>query len=91
MPYFCAIFRRKRSFLINLSENYISYYENDLLGGIVMKITDMVISAILKKGILYEARNVDTDVEIPMVIENQERKIKINIKCEHMTLRIEKE
>ena len=22
MPYFCAIFRRKRSFLINLSENY---------------------------------------------------------------------
>jgi len=56
-----------------------------------MKITDMVISAILKKGILYEARNVDTDVEIP--IENQERKIKINIKCEHMTLslRIEKE
>ena len=56
-----------------------------------MKITDMVISAILKKGIFYEARNVDTDVEIPMVIENQERKIKINIKCEHMTLRVEKD
>jgi hypothetical protein len=56
-----------------------------------MKITDMVISAILKKGILYEARNVDTDVEIPMVIENQERKIKINIKSEHVTLRIEKD
>ncbi len=53
-----------------------------------MKITDMIISAILKKGILYEARNVDTDVEIPIEIENQ--KIKINIKCEHMTLRIEK-
>ena len=52
-----------------------------------MKITDMVISAILKKGILYEARNVDADVEIP--IENQ--KIKINIKCEHMTLRIKRE
>ena len=56
-----------------------------------MKITDMIISGILKKGILYEARNVDTDVEIPMVIENQERKIKINIKCEHMTLRVEKD
>ena len=55
-------------------------------GVIFMKITDMIISMILKKGILYEARNVDTDVEIP--IENQ--KIKINIKCEHMTLRIEK-
>ena len=91
MPYFCVIFRRKRSFLINLRDIYISYYENDLLGGIVMKITDMIISGILKKGILYEARNVDTDVEIPMVIENQERKIKINIKCEHMTLRIEKD
>jgi hypothetical protein len=59
-------------------------------GVIFMKITDMVISAILKKGILYEARNVDADVEIPMLIENQERKIKINIKCEHMTLRIER-
>jgi len=56
-----------------------------------MKITDMIISAILKKGILYEARNVDTNIEIPMVIENQERKIKINIKCQHMTLRIERE
>lgn len=91
MLYFCAIFRRKRSFLVILSEIYISYYENNLLGGIVMKITDMVISAILKKGILYEARYTDTDVEIPIVIENQERKIKINIKCEYMTLRIEKE
>lgn len=56
-----------------------------------MKITDMIVSAIVKKGILYEARNVDTDVEIPMVIENQERTIRINIKCEHMTLRIEKD
>jgi hypothetical protein len=56
-----------------------------------MKITDMIISAILKKGVLYEARNVDTDIEIPMVIDNQERSIYINIKCEHMTLRIEKE
>lgn len=56
-----------------------------------MKITDMAISAILKKGILYEARNIDTDVEIPMMVENQECKIKINIKCEHMTLQIEKD
>ncbi len=55
-----------------------------------MKITDMIISAILKKGILYEARNVDTDVEIPMIVENQENEIKIHIKCEHMALRIEK-
>ncbi len=56
-----------------------------------MKITDMIISAILKKGILYEARNVDTDAEIPMIIEGQERKIKVNIIFEHMTLKIEKD
>ena len=54
-------------------------------------ITDMIISAVLKKGVLYEARNVDADVEVPMVIGNQERKITINIKCEHMTLRIDKD
>ncbi len=55
-----------------------------------MKITDMILSAILKKGILYEARNVDTDVEVPMVIKNEECKIKINIKCEHMTLQFKR-
>jgi len=50
MLYFCAIFRRKRSFLINLSENYKCYkdsffyakfttyiMENNILkGGIIM-------------------------------------------------------
>lgn len=56
-----------------------------------MKISDVIISAIVKKGVLYEARNVDTDVEVPMIIENQHHQIKINIKCEHMTLRIEKD
>lgn len=54
-----------------------------------MKITDtvisMIVSSILKRGILYEARNVD--VEIPI----EQKQIKINIKCEHMTLRIEKD
>ena len=60
-------------------------------GVIKMKITDMVITAILKKGILYEARNVDTDFEIPMNIEGQDHKIKVNIKCEHMILKFDKE
>jgi len=71
-------------------EIYNLYYgeKKIIIGVIFMKIMDMIISAILKKGILYEARNVN--VEIPMVIENQEQ-IKINIKCEHMTLRIEKD
>jgi len=56
-----------------------------------MNLTDMLISGLLKRGILYEARNVDTEVEIPISVGNQEKNIKINIKCEHMTLRIDKE
>lgn len=50
-----------------------------------MKITDAIISAILKKGIIYEARNFEADVEIP------ETKIKARITIEHMTVKIEKE
>ena len=61
------------------------------------KITDLIISAILKKGILYEAKAVDTDIEIPITLKNAEgeipieKTVKINVKCENMTLRIEKE
>ena len=56
-----------------------------------MKLTDLILSAIIKKGVLYEARNVDTDVEIPVIVENGLSAIKINIKCDHMVLTIEKE
>lgn len=60
-----------------------------------MKITDMLISAIIKKGILYEARNCDLEFEIPTQggadVETQENKVKIKFKAEHMSLRIEKE
>ena len=56
-----------------------------------MSVADMIISAVLKKGVLYEARNVDTNVEVPMIINNQEYRINVNIKCEHMTLRMDKD
>jgi len=56
-----------------------------------MKITEMIISAIVKKGVLYEARNVETDFDIPTIVDGQEKTIKINLKAEHMTLRIERE
>ena len=56
-----------------------------------MKISDMIVSALLKKGVLYEARNVDTDVEIPIVVNDQNKQIRVNIKCEHMSIRIEKD
>ena len=50
-----------------------------------MKITDMVISAIIKKGIAWEARNFETDIEIP------DSSIVVKIKAEHMTIRVEKD
>jgi hypothetical protein len=61
-----------------------------------MKLTDMVISAILKRGILYEAKHVEAEFEVPtsqlgITEETKENKVTIKVKVEHMTLRIEKE
>lgn len=63
-----------------------------------MKLTDMIVSAIIKKGILFEARNVDTTIDIPVDAEMGSGKtaeilkgIKIHIKAEHMTIRIDKD
>jgi len=61
-----------------------------------MKLSDMVISAIVKKGILFEARKVDTDIKIPVCTEtdggrNIEKVITVKIQAEHINLRIEKE
>lgn len=56
-----------------------------------MKISDMIISAIIKKGILYEARNVDIDIDIPMPNQEGTEFIRVNFKAEHMSIRIDKE
>ena len=56
-----------------------------------MKLTDMIISAILKRGIVYEARNVDTTFDIPVVNDGQEKIIKIQLKTDHMCLMVNKE
>lgn len=56
-----------------------------------MKISEMIISAIIKKRILYEARNVDIDVDIPMANQEETEFIMVNFKAEHMTIRIDKE
>ena len=59
-----------------------------------MKLTDMIVSAILKKGILYEARMVDMEIEIPMDQEGETEKpgkgIKVHLKADHMSIQIEK-
>ena len=60
-------------------------------GVVNMKISEMIISAIIKKGILYEARNVDIDVDIPIANQEGTEFIRINFKAEHMTIRIDKE
>jgi len=60
------------------------------------KITDMIVSAIIKKGILGEARNVDVEFEIPTekLYTTHEgdvfKNTKIHIKAEHLSIQIEK-
>ena len=60
-----------------------------------MKVTDMLISAVIKRGVLYEGRNCDLEFDIPTTDvtkeEPNESNIKIHFKAEHMTLRIEKD
>lgn len=50
-----------------------------------MKLTDMIVSAIIKRGIVWEARNFETSIQIP------DSKIVVNIKAEHMTVKVEKD
>jgi hypothetical protein len=61
-----------------------------------MKITDVIISAIIKKGVLYEARNCEMEFDIPSTEtgdngETRETTIKIRFKAEHMKLSMDKD
>ncbi len=60
-----------------------------------MKLTDMIISGLIKRGIVYEARNVNVDFTIPRTKMEQVGfdldGIKINFKADHVTLKIDKE
>lgn len=56
-----------------------------------MKLTDVIVSALLKKGILYEARNCDITVDVPIETDEKKDNIKISFKAEHMSIRIDKE
>lgn len=59
-----------------------------------MALTDMIVSALLKKGILYEARNVNVKLDLPKTAEqiaNHEEALVITITADHMTLKIEKD
>ena len=52
----------------------------------MFNIKEMIISGIIKKGILYEANKVDINVDIP----NGDQVIKINFKADNMKLTIQK-
>lgn len=47
-----------------------------------MKFTDMLISYIMKGGIVSESRNIDIEMQIP------ESNITIKVKCEHLTVKV---
>lgn len=61
-----------------------------------MKILEMIVSGLIKRGVLYEARNVNLDFDIPItrtgdIGEPREDKVTIKVNIDHMTLRVEKE
>lgn len=52
------------------------------------KLSDMIVSAILKRGILGEFRNFETEVEIP---QDNKPMIKVIAKAENLQVRIDME
>ena len=54
------------------------------------KLIEMLISAVIKKGILHEARNVDVEIDLPAEMEGPLKGVKIRFKAEHMTITVDK-
>lgn len=52
----------------------------------MFNIKEMILSAVIKKGILYEANKVDINIDVP----NGTQMIKINFKADNMKLTIQK-
>lgn len=50
-----------------------------------MKLTEALISMIIKKGMIYNAKNFEADIDVP------DSNIKINVKIENMTLTVQKD
>ena len=53
-------------------------------GDVIMKLTDMLVNYIIKGGLISESRNIDVEMKIP------DSNMIIKIKCDHMTIRVEK-
>ena len=52
------------------------------------KISDMIVTAVLKKGVLGDFKNFETEVEIP---QEEKASIRITIRAENLQIRVEKE
>lgn len=52
----------------------------------MFNVKEMILSAVLKKGILYEANKVDINVDVP----SGGQTIKINFKADNMKITIQK-
>ena len=60
-----------------------------------MKLSDALITMILKKGFLYESRNCDMEIKIPMSAFDADtgaepNDVIVKFKAEHMSLKIER-
>ena len=51
-----------------------------------MKLTEMIITGLLKKGVIFEGRNVDVETTLP-----GDEKTTVRIKAEHITITMKKE
>lgn len=61
-----------------------------------MKIADMVISLLTRKGLICESKNVDMEIEIPqslLKVDNLDKdsKVLVRFKAENVTIKVLKE
>lgn len=47
-----------------------------------MKITEVLVSILIKKGVIFEGRNFDVDFDL--------NGTKVNVKAEHVTIKLDK-
>jgi hypothetical protein len=69
---------------------------NKIKGEIIMKITEILVSLLTKKGLLLESKNVDTEIEIPqstLKVDNLDKsdKVIVRFKAENVTIKVLKE
>ena len=61
----------------------------------MFNLKDILVSALMKKGVLFEARNYEMEFEIPnpekSLGDNTEKTMKIKVKADHVKITVEKE